>query len=359
HSASTSSFLHVLIMSRQTQLIESQSRVPNLPSECITEILKSVPSEDISTLFTCLLINRQWCLNTVRMLWYDPFGLLLAKRGQTTSSIEDWRLRVASLLNTYISFLENEDRQTLHQHKIVLPKRNSKSSIDYVGIMQKINVDQILDGVHCWYALSRAKAAQMQSFAIKTIDYNASSKNSHKFLNLVKLLNLFFHNSVRNVKKQRSDGNGDNGENPAHFERVASEHLITLIMLKLFVRRCESLKVFGIENIRDSFSLETMLIHLNSSTNLSNLVEFICVSKVPGISDILSSLAQISRRLKKIKIWQYPIFTLRSGSENLQLSSLIQLITAQKSLEELDLGYLHPDLDLNTICDAIASQSKT
>ncbi|CAG8487832.1 1433_t:CDS:2 [Ambispora gerdemannii] len=302
-------------MSQQT-LIKSQSRVPTLPSECITEILKSVPSKDISTLFTCLLINRQWYLNTIRILWKDPFGLLLAKRGQTTASVENWRLRVASLLDTYLLFLEQEDHQTLEQQEIILPKRSSSNSnVDYVGIMQNINVDQILDGVHCC--------------------------------------------STRKVEKRRSGGSDGNGEYPAYFDRLASEHLITQMILKLFVRKCESLKVFGIENIRDNFSLNTVLVHPNSSANLANLVEFTCVSTVPGISDILSSLAQISRRLKKIKIWQYPVFTSRVHSENLQLASLIELITAQKRLEELDLGYLHPNMDLNTICDAIASQSKT
>ncbi|CAG8681911.1 17952_t:CDS:1, partial [Gigaspora rosea] len=53
--------------------------MPALPTECVEEIVKyfSIENDDSSninynSLFSCLLVNRQWCKITVPILWKKP-----------------------------------------------------------------------------------------------------------------------------------------------------------------------------------------------------------------------------------------------------------------------------------------------
>ncbi|KAF0467840.1 f-box domain-containing protein [Gigaspora margarita] len=44
-----------------------------LPNECLSEIFNNL-NKGYKILFSCLLVNRQWCRNVVPILWNEPLS---------------------------------------------------------------------------------------------------------------------------------------------------------------------------------------------------------------------------------------------------------------------------------------------
>ncbi|CAG8598359.1 91_t:CDS:1 [Ambispora leptoticha] len=153
-----------------------------LPPECILQILDYISLIDLSTIFSCLLINKHWCATTIAVLWRNPFRLLKARRSRSATSVQDWRIRAAHLFESYMSFLDSEARAQLRRAPIKLlanrtkilmiqpPKSPQNIIIDYVSFMDdSINCNEILDAAHCWVLLLRTKMAAIETNFEKVI----------------------------------------------------------------------------------------------------------------------------------------------------------------------------------------------
>src|SRR5205823_7640676 len=62
-----------------------------LPLDVLFEIFRHA-NFDRKTLYSCFLVNREWCRTAVSFLWRDPFGLILTttdSRHNVTSHISE------------------------------------------------------------------------------------------------------------------------------------------------------------------------------------------------------------------------------------------------------------------------------
>ncbi|CAG8747652.1 34_t:CDS:1, partial [Dentiscutata heterogama] len=50
----------------------NRSILLNLPTDCLVEVLRHL-KYDISSLYSCILVNRLWCKLSIPLLWYSPF----------------------------------------------------------------------------------------------------------------------------------------------------------------------------------------------------------------------------------------------------------------------------------------------
>src|SRR5690349_8231708 len=75
-----------------------------LPNECLIEIFNNFQTK-YKTLFSCLLVNRQWCRLIVPILWSEP-----------TEHFDDKRL-----IRIYLSALNAEEQALLIPFNIILP----------------------------------------------------------------------------------------------------------------------------------------------------------------------------------------------------------------------------------------------
>ncbi|CAG8644019.1 10951_t:CDS:1, partial [Ambispora gerdemannii] len=67
-----------------------------LPNLCFAEIFKYFDEDEkIPQLFSCFLVNRHWCRNTVSFLWEDPF----------------YKRKSLTLFQTLLTCLDKEDKQ--------------------------------------------------------------------------------------------------------------------------------------------------------------------------------------------------------------------------------------------------------
>src|SRR5690349_10953692 len=76
-----------------------------LPNECLFEIFNNFET-NYKNLFSCLLVNRQWCRLIVPILWSKP-----------TNYFNDERL-----IRIYLLALNTEEQALLVPFKIILPK---------------------------------------------------------------------------------------------------------------------------------------------------------------------------------------------------------------------------------------------
>src|SRR6266542_1247577 len=134
-----------------------------LTTECIQEILKHVQIDN--NLFSCLLINRVWCENVIKILWSNPFKY---------KKIYNKRKRY-KFLNNYLKSLNQKEKNWLTQQRIELtmfqPKRRTPrkkpsqptQNFDYASYLKVIrfnNLDPIITNwIEYYYRLKEPQVA--------------------------------------------------------------------------------------------------------------------------------------------------------------------------------------------------------
>ncbi|GES93424.1 hypothetical protein GLOIN_2v1774203 [Rhizophagus clarus] len=103
-----------------------------LPVECIREILEYL-YDDTNSLYSCLLVNRNWCEITIPILWRNPFG----------RSLKSTRCKM--LINTYVSRLKTEE---IPSELITIP--NEVSTFNYATFLRVFDCEKILFAFHYW-----------------------------------------------------------------------------------------------------------------------------------------------------------------------------------------------------------------
>ncbi|KAF0525405.1 f-box domain-containing protein [Gigaspora margarita] len=101
-----------------------------LPNECLFEILYNLKDYRRS-LYSCLLVNRQWCRNVVPILW---------------SELDVFKNK--ALVKTCLLMLNTEEQALLIPFNIMLPN-NSKPLFEYTTYVTDINIDSV-DGIINW-----------------------------------------------------------------------------------------------------------------------------------------------------------------------------------------------------------------
>jgi hypothetical protein len=107
-----------------------------LPVDCLIEILEYL-EDDISTLHSCILVNRLWCFLAIRILWRRPFEHVYPdKFGSLT-------------IRTYISCLSDEEKQILLNNDVEIPNLK-QPFLDYPRYLQHFDCDNFISSVHAW-----------------------------------------------------------------------------------------------------------------------------------------------------------------------------------------------------------------
>ncbi|GBC08187.1 hypothetical protein RclHR1_07960003 [Rhizophagus clarus] len=114
---------------------------PILPVDCFEEIFRFL-QEDKTSLHSCILVNRLWCENTAPFLWRQPFILI----GTTPSE---------KLIRTYISCLNEKDRNLLILNGIKLPKLLIPPTFNYVKFLRHFNLEMLQKSIPRWIKLNQ------------------------------------------------------------------------------------------------------------------------------------------------------------------------------------------------------------
>ncbi|CAG8465183.1 14298_t:CDS:2 [Rhizophagus irregularis] len=335
----------------------------SLPAECLQHIFAHL-SYSKSSLHSCLLVNRLWCVNVVKVLWSQPFHLLnicpsstspFGVQGQCNRTTKDTYIQCAALINVYLSFLDRDEKSNLLNNRI---KLNSSK------IKDKDNSNQ--------YFLENP-----------TFNYI-------EFLRYLDLEELFITKTLKkavNTLTKKSSLIISVDGFPVAVDRVVSYSLAKLIMSK-----CKQLKSLSIDTRLSSYPChclnvpeEHLLIATYSGANkcLPPLTEFICTTRGTKWR-LFHALAGTCKHLKKIVVDMggYTACNAPSSTNQSQRSTgiitlltlvpytepqmqeleweaknLATLLQSQNSLESFTL--LRGEIGLLTILGALKSQVNT
>ncbi|CAG8497722.1 18970_t:CDS:1 [Racocetra persica] len=110
----------------------------SLPHLCLENIFLNL-EQDSKTLHSCVLVNKQWSISSVPILWRDPFRLCQNLRKPE---------KLVPLLNTYLSFIPSytQERLEITSKKII----GRPTIFNYPVYLRSISVVLIHGSVEYW-----------------------------------------------------------------------------------------------------------------------------------------------------------------------------------------------------------------
>src|SRR6266480_4731035 len=92
-----------------------------IPADCLNEIFEYL-KKDKDTLRSCLLVNRLWCEESVRILWRSIWNC-----------------------NTLIACLPNESKEMLYRNKIITSPSEASTppTFNYVSFCKDLSINQV------------------------------------------------------------------------------------------------------------------------------------------------------------------------------------------------------------------------
>ncbi len=106
---------------------------PQLPPDCLLDIFIHL-KDDITSLYSCALVNRLWCRLVIPLLWSQPFEL----------SSENRHLKI---IETYFSCLLDIDK-----NGFLDKKTNFKPFFNYPKYLKKFNSKKFSLAINQWLA---------------------------------------------------------------------------------------------------------------------------------------------------------------------------------------------------------------
>jgi hypothetical protein len=135
--------------------------------EIISEIIQYFRN-DISTLHSCILVNRLWCRLAIPLLWEDPFSLKYPKN--------------YCYIEVYLHNLNNDDITQLNELGISNDLFSSNMLFNYPSFIKHLNTPKIGDSIEKWLATIRIS--------------NYSTQINYKKLIYRLLFRIFIENEV-------------------------------------------------------------------------------------------------------------------------------------------------------------------
>ncbi|KAG9285257.1 hypothetical protein G9A89_002509 [Geosiphon pyriformis] len=102
--------------------------MPQLVSDVLPTIFKDLKHKDLSS---CALVNREWCVIAVPLIWANPFVGTIQKR---------WRL-----MKTLSSMIE------IHATNSLLISKRSTTSFDYLSFITTVDLGDMIDTFRIFY----------------------------------------------------------------------------------------------------------------------------------------------------------------------------------------------------------------
>ncbi|CAG8559659.1 1201_t:CDS:2 [Funneliformis caledonium] len=113
-----------------------QSRIIIIPSDCLLEIFKYF-SDDLRTLYSCLLVDKHWCISTVRLIWKSPF--------QNECS--------PAVIDVYLSCLSKHEKKNLFANiksEVIRSILTKDATFYYANFLRQLNMDNLRVAVDAW-----------------------------------------------------------------------------------------------------------------------------------------------------------------------------------------------------------------
>ncbi|CAG8826923.1 14849_t:CDS:2 [Gigaspora margarita] len=117
-----------MVKTKSNKCNDYKRPLPKLSKETLSEVFRHLVDQD---LWVCLRVCREWFEVGVKILWEDPLS---------------WGYPV---INVYIDFLNAEQRKSLKNARVTLPKLHNPMD-DYSLYIKKFNLSELHDAIFSW-----------------------------------------------------------------------------------------------------------------------------------------------------------------------------------------------------------------
>ncbi|RHZ71886.1 hypothetical protein Glove_251g51 [Diversispora epigaea] len=149
---------------------------PNLPNESLQRVFKYIDKDDIKTLHSIVLVNRSWCVNSIKLLWRQPFHfnhlqschftkmkytkMKYTERKSTKRQKAKYH-KFYKIIPVYLACLDEEKKKSL----IKLDEKNSLcipsyATFNYPSFLRKLDFMNFLIQATLWYGHQESSKTQ-------------------------------------------------------------------------------------------------------------------------------------------------------------------------------------------------------
>ncbi|RIA90729.1 hypothetical protein C1645_875931 [Glomus cerebriforme] len=290
-----------------TNSIQNENKKPlHIPSDVIEEILFFIQEDDLETLHSCSLINRQWCQLVIPKLWKHPF--YYAQKGNS------------KLISLILSFLKDIQKESLIYNGIILSSTttfnsNYRSKFNYISMIKHLHYDFMLISVEEWCKQLTFAPVNVVSLIIKIILKlfidNSVKLNSlfiwpshvrwrHYNLNrYIELVEPEFNGLIENLKFLHV-------ETHSHYPSANFIQKLSLIVrnVEILHLRTPLLGLMRFPNSMEDNMAKSLCTLIQSQNNLK---EFKLVNSIRYTSSFIASLSIHTNNLKSIILFDTKI----------------------------------------------------
>ncbi|EXX60474.1 uncharacterized protein OCT59_000513 [Rhizophagus irregularis] len=114
--------------------------------ELISEIIQYFRN-DLSTLHSCILVNRLWCRLAIPLLWEDPFSMKPPKN---------------YIIEIYLHNLNEDDKTKLSEHGINMELIPSNTFFNYPNFIKRLNTWKLICSIEKWVSAVKTLTTEEQ-----------------------------------------------------------------------------------------------------------------------------------------------------------------------------------------------------
>ncbi|CAG8727687.1 648_t:CDS:2 [Cetraspora pellucida] len=311
-----------------------------IPNEILSEIFSNlnfetenyfIPSQ--KDLFSCLLVNQQWCVNAIKVLWAEPMPV---------DKDRDMLRIYAKVIRMYLLSIDGQDKQQLIDYGHRFANSNSKNSRRFQKSLQILYGSKDYPTSQSAHVLNDLPTSQKSLLSSYT-----NTQSSHTLL-------FDYPSFLRYLDLDRLLLGIVHLINPRAKSRQFGDILIFQAILKMLAKRCKNLLSLVIDNqMEDSLTrFDDMFIMLNPEVLplIYPIKETFITINFP-INKIFLTLSCFCKHLEYIEITTIQQFNLQETDN----SGIASLIVSQISLRTLVLRGSFQFLD--QILYALPSQS--
>ncbi|CAG8449200.1 10056_t:CDS:1 [Funneliformis caledonium] len=119
--------------------------IQSLPQECVSHIFEILHDEkDDKSLFSCLQVNRDWCIGVVPILYRKPFAKEQRERSKS---------RRSKLISTYLSCLTEVEKDCFMKINEIRVCLNTKPLFDYPVYLEEFCNEYLGEKISNWIML--------------------------------------------------------------------------------------------------------------------------------------------------------------------------------------------------------------
>ncbi|RGB35612.1 hypothetical protein C1646_742145 [Rhizophagus diaphanus] len=102
--------------------------------------------KDISTLYSCILVNRLWCRLAIPLLWENPFLIPIPNKNH----------KIINIIEIYLNNLNEDFKMKLYEYKIINNSLPSKNMLlfDYLKFLKYLNTHKFIFFVETWISIA-------------------------------------------------------------------------------------------------------------------------------------------------------------------------------------------------------------